>query len=93
MSARTLGFYVGDLVFTGGFPGILISEANTNTPTCEVFGLDQEIGSAYATDLRHLPTAEFLDMLRHGGYRPPLKVWSDESLKALRTLGIPAERA
>lgn len=83
VSAASLGFKVGDFVFTGAFPGIIISDVRTSTPCCEVFGFEQELGSCYAHDLRHLSRQEFLDMCVAGGHDLPLRPHSDVSKAAL----------
>ena len=58
-TARRLGFRKGEFVHTGAFPGIIIGAVNTATPLCEVWGLDHEMGSAYAKDLTLLPWPQF----------------------------------
>lgn len=59
-TAKALGFVKGDFVWTGAFPGILVSDVHTSTPVAEVWGFDHESGSVYAHDLRKLTKAEFL---------------------------------
>lgn len=85
-------FKVGDLVFTGAFPAIIISDVRTSTPCCEVFGFEQECGSVYATDLKPLPKDDWLRLAAANGHGAPFRVWSDKSLKALQALGIPVEK-
>lgn len=53
-TGKSLGFKKGDFVFTGAFAGIIISDVHTYAPCCEVWGFAHEMGSAYATDLRHI---------------------------------------
>lgn len=86
-------FKVGDLVWTGAFPAIIISDVRTSTPCCEVFGFEQECGSVYATDLRPLPKDDWLLACAANGHRAPFRVWSEKSLRALTALGIQVERA
>lgn len=58
-SAKKLGFAKGMFVHTGAFAGIIISDAHTTTPCCEVWGWEHEMGSCYASDLSHLTFEEF----------------------------------
>lgn len=67
-TAKALGFAKGDFVFTGAFPGIIISDAHTATPCCEVWGFEQEMGSCYAYDLRKLSYPEFVQAVKDQGY-------------------------
>lgn len=67
-TAKSLGFSKGDLVHTGLFPGIIIGHANTGTPLCEVWGVEQELGSVYAEDLSRLSWPNFLVELASLGY-------------------------
>ena len=92
-TAKALGYQVGDLVYTGAFPGILISDVNSATPTCEVFGFEQEMGSCYASDLRRLTKEEWLNSVFALGHKLPFRVWSQKSLGALRAVGISVEKA
>lgn len=82
MTAKALGFKKGDFVFTGVFPGIIISDVHTSTPCCEVWGVEHEMGSAYATDLKKLTKAEFLASAERYGFSPE-RVYSDVSRAAL----------
>ncbi len=59
-TGKSLGFKKGDFVFTGAFPGIIVSDVNTTAPCCEVWGWEHETGSAYASDLRKLSYPEWL---------------------------------
>jgi len=86
-----LGFKVGDLVWTGAFPGIIISDVGTYAPCCEVFGFEQECGSAYAKDLRHLTREEFVMQCSRHGYSGTLRVYSKKSYAALKALNIAVE--
>jgi hypothetical protein len=66
-SGKSLGFKKGDFVFTGSFPGIIISDVQTYAPCCEVWGYEHEMGSAYAEELIKLDYASFLAMaLKYG---------------------------
>jgi len=67
-TAKAMGYKKGDFVFTGAFPGIIISDVHTATPCCEVWGFEHESGSCYAKDLRKLTLAEFNAMLLQHGY-------------------------
>jgi len=58
-TGKQLGFKKGDFVHTGAFPGIIIGDVHTQTPTCEVWGFEHEMGSAYAEDLTLLSWQEF----------------------------------
>jgi hypothetical protein len=58
-TGKSLGFKVGDFIWTGAFPGIIISDVGTYAPCCEVWGWKHEMGSAYATDLRKISFEEF----------------------------------
>ena len=58
-TAKKLGFKKGDFVHTGAFPGIVIGQVNTATPMCEVWGVEHEMGSAYAEDLTRMTWDEF----------------------------------
>ena len=58
-TGKSLGFKKGEFVWTGAFPGIIISDVRTYAPCCEVWGFEHEMGSAYATDLRKISFDEF----------------------------------
>ena len=67
-TAKALGFKKGDFVHTGSFPGIVISDAHTRTPVCEVFGYEHEMGSAYADDLVLLNWPTFKSLAERYGF-------------------------
>ena len=67
-TAKELGFKKGDFVHTGAFPGIVIGDAHTKTPTCEVWGFEHETGSAYAEDLTLLSWADFETLAKSYGF-------------------------
>jgi TolA-binding protein len=93
ITGKKLGFKVGDLVHTGAFPGIIISDVGTTAPCCEIFGIEQEMGSVYAHDLKPLPPAEFVALAQQFGHgRDGFQVWSEKSLKALQAAGIKVEK-
>jgi hypothetical protein len=92
-SGKKLGFAVGDLVHTGAFPAIIISDVHTYAPCCEVFGFEQECGSAYAEEMRKLTAAEWLAECEANGHKPPFRVYSERSYQTLQELGIPAEKS
>lgn len=92
-SAKKLGFKKGDFIHTGLFPGIIIGDAHTSTPLCEVWGIECEIGSAYATDLKHISFNDFQVMVRH--YNPGMldiggSAYSEISKKAIQEAEIKA---
>jgi len=68
ITGKKRGFKKGDFVFTGAFPGIIISDVQTQAPCCEVWGFDHEIGSAYAADLVKLSWPEFKKMAEKNGF-------------------------
>lgn len=88
-----MGFKVGDLVFTGSFPAVIMSDVNTSTPCCEVFGFEQECGSAYATDLKPMSKEEFLEQAARYGHTPPFRMYGKRSLEGLVAAGIEAVKA
>lgn len=72
---------------TPAFPAVIISDAHTTTPCCEVWGIEQECGSAYANELRRISFAEFQAQVRL--YKPGLldiagSCYSEVSKKAIR---------
>lgn len=87
-SAKKLGFLKGDLVHTGAFPAVVIGDVHTSTPLCEVFGFENEMGSAYAHELRHLTAENFQLELKKHGYTSPIQVWSKETEAALKKIGM-----
>ena len=67
-TAKKLGFKKGDFVHTGAFPGIVIGDVHTAAPTCEVWGYEHEMGSAYAEDLTPLSWQDFQQVARRYGF-------------------------
>ena len=67
-TGKKLGFKKGDFVFTGAFPGIIISDVHTFAPCCEVWGFYHEMGSAYAEDLTLLSWPEFKTLAERYGF-------------------------
>jgi hypothetical protein len=86
-TGKALGFKKGDFVFTGAFPGIIISDVHTFAPCCEVWGFEHESGSAYATDLRHMTRDEWLDLATRYGFDGT--AYSEVARDALKTLHEP----
>lgn len=87
------GLAVGDFVYTGAFPAIIISDVRTSTPCCEVFGYEQECGSAYASDMRKLSKDEFLRMAQELGHKPPFRVYGKASFETLKAAGVEVTKA
>ena len=69
ITGKAKGLQKGDFVWTGAFPGIIISDVHTYAPCCEVWGFEQEMGSAYAADMHKLTFAEFKLMCESQGYK------------------------
>ena len=68
-TAKKLGYKKGDFVLTAmGWGAIIISDAHTATPCCEVWGLEHEMGSVYATDLTRMSFAEFKAVAENYGF-------------------------
>jgi hypothetical protein len=67
-TGKRLGFKKGDFVHTGAFPGIVIGDVNTGAPTCEVWGYEHEMGSAYADDLVLLNWPTFESLAKRYGF-------------------------
>lgn len=67
-TAKALGFKKGDFVHTGSFPGIIVGDVHTRTPTCEVWGFEHETGSAYAEDLTLLNWEDFQMLAKRYGF-------------------------
>jgi len=67
-TAKGLGFRKGEFVHTGAFPGIIIGDVHTRTPTCEVWGFEHEMGSAYAEDLALLSWQDFEALAKRYGF-------------------------
>jgi hypothetical protein len=82
-TGKALGLKKGDFVFTGAFPGIIIGEVHTRTPLCEVWGLEHESGSVYASELRKLRKEEFVALARQFGFDG-----TAHSKEAKKALGI-----
>jgi hypothetical protein len=84
ITGKARGFKKGDFVMTPGFPGVIISDVQTFAPCCEVWGLEHEMGSAYASELILLTKEEFLQATKLYGYNPAdLNPYSDVSKAAL----------
>ncbi len=83
-TAKALGFKKGDFVFTGMFPAIIISDAHTATPCCEVWGIEHESGSVYAHELRRITKDEFINACIDQGHVVPLNPYSDVAKEALK---------
>lgn len=84
-TGKALGFKKGDFVYTGAFPGIIISDVQTFAPCCEVWGIEHEMGSAYATDLRRLSFAQFVEMATQYGFDG--SAYSAVAKKAIKEAG------
>ena len=69
ITAKKRGINKGDFVLSDGFPAIVIGQANTSTPCLEVWGLHQEMGSAYADKLRKITRADFLVIASSYGHK------------------------
>ena len=78
-TGKSLGLKKGDFVYTGAFPGIIISDVHTFAPYCEVWGFEQEMGSCYATDLRKLTYQQF-----RAAINGPLNPQAEVSKKAIQ---------
>lgn len=68
-TAKKLGYVKGDFIFTGLFPGIIVGEVHTTTPMCEVWGIEQEIGSCYAEEITRLTFDEFVRAAKRRGHQ------------------------
>jgi len=64
VTGKSKGLKKGDFVFTGAFPGIIVSDVHTFAPCCEVWGFEHESGSCYATDLRKITKEEFINLAK-----------------------------
>lgn len=93
MTGKKLGLKVGDLVHTGAFPAVIISDVNTTTPCCEVFGIEQECGSAYAHQMKKLTVAEFVECCAMNGHTEPFRVYGKATYSALLGAGLKVEKA
>ena len=67
-TAKALGFKKGDFVHTGAFPGIIMGDVHTAAPTCEVWGFEHEMGSAYSEDLTFLTWEDFQQVAKRYGF-------------------------
>jgi len=85
-TAKALGYKKGDLVFTGAFPGIIVSDINSRTPCCEVWGYEHESGSCYAHDLERMPPSVFKSHVIELGHSWPLTAYSPVAKEALAAL-------
>lgn len=83
MPAKDMGYKKGDFIWTGSFPGILISDLHTMMPMCEVWGFEQEMGSVYAKDLKRMSKEKFLLAARNHGHSLPLEPYAKEAKAAL----------
>jgi hypothetical protein len=92
-TGKSFGLKVGDLVYTGAFPAVIMSDVGTSTPCCEVFGFEQECGSAYAHDLKKISVEQFVDLTSRLGHTEPFKVYGKATLSALLAAGLKAEMA
>lgn len=90
-SAKKLGYAVGQLVWTGSFPAVIVGDVHTTTPTCEVWGVEQETGSVYAKDLAPLKTAGFIEEVQVQGHTLPLKPHSERAYLGLIAAGVPCD--
>lgn len=82
-TAKALGFKKGDcvrVVVDSGFVGVIISDAHTATPCCEVWGFEHEMGSVYAEHLVKITPAE---LKRDVYYLQDPHPFSKEAKKAL----------
>lgn len=89
MTGKSRGFKKGDFVFTGAFPGIIISDVHTFAPCCEVWGIEQECGSAYASDLQKITAAVFRILVKDNNHSvDPIKAYAKVAQEALKVAGI-----
>ena len=68
ITGKSKGLVKGDLIYTGAFPGIIISDVHTFAPCCEVWGFEHELGSAYAKDMVKMKTKAWLILAREHGF-------------------------
>lgn len=81
-TAKSLGINKGDFVMTGaGFPAIVIGQAHTATPLCEVWGFEHECGSDYAERLSKITKVQFTES---AGYKKHPVAFTDVAKKALK---------
>lgn len=91
-TAKKMDFKKGDFIFNGLFPGIIIQNVNTSTPLCEIWGIEHEMGSVYATDLRKLSFDEFQVMVRAQSHELEIKSDSEVGRKAIKDAEIKATK-
>jgi hypothetical protein len=85
VTGKNRGFVKGDFVFTGAFPGIIVSDVHTFAPVCEVWGFEHESGSAYAKDLVKLSFVQFKEQIEQDGKTiATLNPYSEVAKAALR---------
>ncbi len=91
-TAKKLGFKKGDFVHTGAFPGIVIGDVHTAAPTCEVWGFEHEMGSAYAEDLTPMTWGEFQAVANRYGFDGTAyaEAAKDAIKQATNGMGVPA---
>lgn len=91
ITGKKLGLKVGDLVTVGaGWPAVIMSDVNTGTPCCEVFGFEQECGSEYATALSKVSIERWMELAAKNGHAAPFKVYGKATYSALMGAGIEA---
>lgn len=83
-SAKKLGFKKGDFVWTGIFPGIVVSQVHTSTPVCEVWGIEHESGGVYSTDLKKIGRVTFNSLVAQQGHTLPLNPHFEVARDALK---------
>lgn len=89
MTGKSLGFKKGDVVFTGAFPGVIISDVHTSTPVCEVWGFEHESGSVYAQELKRIDGDQFVRAAQELGHSTPIRPYSDVARAGLVAAGVP----
>lgn len=67
-SASALGFKVGDFVMSPLFPAVIVGDVHTKTPMIEAWGVEHELGSAYAKELRKIEPGFFASYAKDQGY-------------------------
>jgi len=85
-TGKARGFAKGDFVWTGAFPGIIISDVHTFAPCCEVWGFEHEMGSAYAEDLIKMEPLKWAEAARKYGFDGT--AYAKESKAAIQAAGI-----
>lgn len=82
-TAKALGFKKGDcvrVVVGTGFVGVIMSDAHTATPCCEIWGFAHEGGSVYAEHLVKITPAQLKEDVY---YKQDPHPFSAEGKKAL----------